>query len=56
VRSANEINLVRKRAYGTNYQPAIHGFPNQTVDADINVTLLQERLFDLFAKVKGGTI
>lgn len=43
---ATEINLVRARAYGTNYVAGTHGFPNQTIDADAKKAILQERLFE----------
>lgn len=43
---ATEINLVRARAYGTNYAEAIYGFPNQPGDADAKEALLRERLFE----------
>jgi starch-binding outer membrane protein, SusD/RagB family len=48
----NEINLVRKRAFGTNYQLAIHGYPNQAGDADINEVLLKERFFEFMCEGK----
>jgi hypothetical protein len=40
---AAEINLIRARAYGTNYVAAVHGFPNQAIDADVKNAILQER-------------
>ena len=43
---ATEINLVRARAFGANYIAGIHGFPNQTIDADAKNAILQERLFE----------
>jgi starch-binding outer membrane protein, SusD/RagB family len=46
----NEINLVRKRAYGANYQVAVHGYPNQPIDANINEALLKERLFEFICE------
>ena len=49
---ANEINLVRERAFGNNYQAAVHGYPNQAVDSDINEALLQERLFEFIGEGK----
>lgn len=42
----NEINLVRARAFGTNYDAATMGFPNQAIDADPKEAILQERLFE----------
>jgi len=47
---ANEINLVRQRAYAANYQEAIHGYPNQPIDANINEALLKERLFEFICE------
>lgn len=49
---ALEINLVRQRAYGTNYQELVHGYPNQPGDDDINEVLLKERLFEFFGEGK----
>lgn len=49
---ANEINLVRQRAYASNYQLAVHGYPNLPGDGDINETLLNERLFEFLAEGK----
>jgi len=43
---ATEINLVRSRAFGTNYSLAVHAFPNQPVDADPREALLAERLYE----------
>jgi len=43
---SNEINLVRARAYGANYNPATMGFPNQPIDARPEEALLQERLYE----------
>jgi len=43
---ASEINLVRARAFGSNYVAAVHGFPNQAIDADAKNAILQERLFE----------
>ncbi len=43
---AEEINLVRERAYGGNYDPATLGYPNQSIDGDPQEALLQERLFE----------
>lgn len=44
---AEEINLVRKRAYGQNYDLATIGFPNQAIDKDVNEAILEERFFEL---------
>jgi hypothetical protein len=41
-----EFNLVRARAYGSNYNAAVHAYPNQPGDADAKNALLQERLFE----------
>ncbi len=43
---SNEINLVRTRAYGANYNPATLGYPNQPIDANPKEALLQERLYE----------
>lgn len=43
---SNEINLVRSRAYGTNYNAATVGYPNQPIDANPMEALLQERLYE----------
>lgn len=39
-----EINEVRERAYGDNYDENMQGYPHQEKDNDINEALLQERL------------
>jgi hypothetical protein len=41
-----EINLVRARAYGTNYNAATRGYPNQAIDANPKAAILQERFFE----------
>ncbi|TAM95294.1 MAG: SusD family outer membrane lipoprotein NanU [Chitinophagaceae bacterium] len=45
---ANEINMVRQRAYGANYNPAVEGYPNQPIDKnpDPFEAILQERYFE----------
>lgn len=43
---ANEINLVRARAFGANYVAGTYGYPNQPIDASPANALLQERLFE----------
>ncbi|MBV4355939.1 SusD family outer membrane lipoprotein NanU [Pinibacter aurantiacus] len=43
---ATEINAVRQRAYGTNYNATTMGYPNQSVDADAKESILQERYFE----------
>lgn len=48
----NEINQVRQRAYGANFEMAIQGYPNQPGDDDINEVLLNERLFEFVAEGK----
>lgn len=47
-----EINLVRARAYADDYDEAIHGYPNQSGDNDINETLLRERMFEFIGEGK----
>jgi hypothetical protein len=42
----NEINQVRARAYGANYNPATMGYPNQAIDANPKEAILQERLLE----------
>jgi hypothetical protein len=48
---AAEINLVRARAYGTNYSNAL-AYPNQAIDADPKESLLQERLYEFIFEGK----
>lgn len=43
---SNEINLVRSRAYGTNYNAATLGYPHQAIDANPAEALLKERLYE----------
>jgi hypothetical protein len=43
---SNEINLVRARAYGANYNAATMGYPNQAIDANPREAILQERLYE----------
>jgi len=43
---SSEINLVRSRAYGANYDVAVQGYPNQAVDADAKEAILRERLLE----------
>lgn len=40
---AAEINLVRARAYGANYDSNIQGYPNQAIDSDPKQAILEER-------------
>jgi hypothetical protein len=49
---ATEINLVRARGFGANYDAATLGYPNQTVDADPKEAILQERLFEFIFEGK----
>lgn len=49
---ATEINLVRQRAFGANYQASVHGFPNQPIDSNINEALLKERLYEFLVEGK----
>lgn len=43
---AVEINQVRQRAFGANYDSSIHGYPNQPIDTNPKEALLQERLLE----------
>ncbi len=43
---STEINLVRARAYGANYDAGTLGYPNQAIDADPREAILQERFFE----------
>jgi hypothetical protein len=49
---STEINLVRARAYGSNYNAATLGFPNQAIDANPKEALLQERLLEFIFEGK----
>ncbi len=49
---ANEINLVRARAYGANYSLAVYGFPNRAGDTDAVRALLNERLYEFIFEGK----
>jgi len=49
---SNEINLVRARAFGSNYNPAIQGYPNQAIDADPKEAILQERFYEFIFEGK----
>lgn len=49
---ANEINQVRARAFGTNYNAATMGFGTQAVDADWKESILQERLLEFIFEGK----
>ncbi len=48
----NEINLVRARAFGTNYSASVMGYPNQAIDADPKSAILQERFFEFIFEGK----
>lgn len=41
-----EINLVRARAYGANYDAGVQGYPHQAIDTNPKEALLQERFFE----------
>ncbi|GGD79322.1 membrane protein [Emticicia aquatilis] len=43
---ADEINLVRKRAFGAKYDEKTLGFPNQSIDVKPAEAILNERLFE----------
>ena len=47
-----EINLVRARAYGANYNPALHAYPNQPKDINAREAILQERFFEFIFEGK----
>ncbi|NWJ52530.1 MAG: SusD family outer membrane lipoprotein NanU [Bacteroidetes bacterium] len=47
-----EINLVRQRAYGSNYSAAKYGFPNQTGDNIVADAILKERFFEFLGEGK----
>lgn len=47
-----EINLVRARGYGANYNVATLGYPNQTVDANANEAILKERFLEFIGEGK----
>eukprot|EP01118_Nematostelium_gracile_P006836 TRINITY_DN2206_c0_g2_i1.p1 TRINITY_DN2206_c0_g2~~TRINITY_DN2206_c0_g2_i1.p1 ORF type:complete len:515 (-),score=104.36 TRINITY_DN2206_c0_g2_i1:606-2150(-) len=49
---AAEINLVRARAYGINYNASTLGYPNQAVDANPREAILQERLLEFIGEGK----
>lgn len=49
---ATEINLVRARAFGSNYVAGTFGFPNQPGDTDAKQALLQERLLEFIFEGK----
>jgi len=47
-----EINLIRARAYGANYNSATLGYPNQTIDTNPNEAILKERFFEFIGEGK----
>lgn len=49
---SQEINAVRARAYGANYNPALEGFPNQPIDQNPREAILQERFFEFLFEGK----
>src|SRR6185437_14947321 len=49
---ANEINLVRARAFGANYNAATMGYPNQAIDASPREAILQERFYEFIFEGK----
>ena len=49
---ATEINLVRQRAYGSNYSAALHAYPNQPIDANPKEAILEERFFEFIFEGK----
>ncbi len=49
---SNEINLVRARAFGANYDASVQGYPNQAIDADPKEAILQERFYEFIFEGK----
>lgn len=49
---ATEINLVRQRAFGVDYDAVTLGFPNQAIDKNPMDAILQERLFEFMLEGK----
>jgi hypothetical protein len=47
-----EINLVRARAYGANYNVGVQGFPHQSIDGNAREAILQERLLEFIFEGK----
>lgn len=47
-----EINQVRKRAFGENYNASVQGYPRQRVDKDPKEAVLQERQLEFFLEGK----
>lgn len=48
----DEINQVRARAYGANYDVSVWGYPNQTIDADPMEAILKERNLEFIGEGK----
>lgn len=49
---ASEINLVRERAFGNDYNAATMGYPHQAIDVDPERALLQERRFEFMMEAQ----
>ena len=49
---STEINLVRARAYGANYNALTLGYPNQTIDANAKEAILKERFLEFIGEGK----
>lgn len=49
---ATELNLVRARAYGSNYTAAVYGYPNQSIDATPKDAVLRERFLEFIFEGK----
>jgi hypothetical protein len=49
---AQELNFIRQRAFGSNYNAAVHAFPNQPGDADAKNAVLNERFFEFIFEGK----
>ncbi|MGN6266403.1 MAG: SusD family outer membrane lipoprotein NanU [Ginsengibacter sp.] len=49
---STEINLVRARAFGSNYDASVQGYPNQAIDADPKEAILQERFHEFIFEGK----
>ncbi|MBS1503331.1 MAG: SusD family outer membrane lipoprotein NanU, partial [Bacteroidetes bacterium] len=49
---SNEINLVRARAFGVNYDPTTMAFGTQAIDANPREAILQERFFEFIFEGK----
>ncbi|HEV2479038.1 MAG TPA: RagB/SusD family nutrient uptake outer membrane protein [Puia sp.] len=49
---SGEINAVRARAYGANYNAATMGYPHQAIDVNPKEALLQERLYEFIFEGK----